>query len=80
MIHSTDGKCDLDFQFDLFMQDENKKKKEGWINLYKRFNSVPSNECKVYSSDIIHKTKEDAFEVGSKFLDYLTTVKIEWEE
>ena len=48
-------------------------KKEGWVNLYR-------NEDVVFLSEKIYKSKEDAKEVAIKKTDYITTIKIEWEE
>lgn len=56
---------------DLFFVPE---KKEGWINIYE-FNSVTVPGTKVYD------TEENAkFEIGNKFENYISTIKIEWEE
>ena len=46
-------------------------KKEGWVNVYK-------NEDVVFLSEKIYKSEEDAKEYKSP--DYITTIKIEWEE
>lgn len=47
------------------------KKKEGWLNIYKDFED---RICCIY------KTKEEALEKKETEDDYITTVKIEWEE
>lgn len=49
-------------------------KHEGWINIYADINdnSHPGNH--------IFKSKEEAEEDGKKGSDYVTTIKIEWEE
>lgn len=54
---------------DLMMTSE---KKEGWVNLYKKID--------VYSSNTIYATKNEAYGVGRVSQNYLTTIKIEWEE
>ena len=51
---------------DLFLK---KKKKEGWINIYK-----PFCDFKIY------KTKEEAEKIAKGYPDYTKTIKIEWEE
>lgn len=58
-----------DDDFDLMMLPE---KKQGWINLYK-------NDRGVYTAQTIAETKDAAYN-GRSDKDYLTTVKIEWEE
>lgn len=47
------------------------KKKEGWVNIYKDFED---RICCIY------KTKEEALEKKETEDDYITTIKIEWEE
>lgn len=48
-------------------------KHEGWINLY--------NECGWTNTGInIHPTKEDAIIGRDEKMEYITTIKIEWEE
>lgn len=54
--------------YDLMMLPE---KKEGWVNIYKDFED---RICCIY------KTKEEALEKKETEDDYITTVKIEWEE
>lgn len=56
--------------YDLMMASE---KKEGWINLYKRNNEV-------YPSITLFATKDEAYTIGRVCQNYLTTIKIEWEE
>lgn len=56
-------------QEDLFFALE---KKEGWINLYK------NNECK--RGGLVYSTEQEAKEVVDGNGDYITTIKIEWEE
>lgn len=46
-------------------------KKEGWINIYQ------DNELKCNS---IFDTKEKAEEIGKSLDNYITTIKIEWEQ
>ena len=53
---------------DLFFATE---KHEGWINIYKY-------GSKYITSEIIYTKKEDA--IMGKNKNYLTTIKIEWEE
>lgn len=47
------------------------RKKEGWLNIYKDFEDTV---CCVYP------TEKEALEDGETEKDYITTVKIEWEE
>ena len=54
--------------YDLMMLPE---KKEGWVNIYKDFED---RICCIY------KTKEEALEKKETEKDYITTIKIEWEE
>ena len=56
---------------DLFFAPE---KKEGWINLYE-FNSVIVPGTKIYDTE--EKAK---FEIGNKSENYISTIKIGWEE
>ena len=46
-------------------------KKEGWVNIYQ------DNELKWNS---IFDTKEEAEEIGKSLDNYITTIKIEWEQ
>lgn len=57
--------------YDLFFAPE---KKEGWVNVYKgnRFNRV--------LGAVIFSNEEDAKNAVGNKEDYITTVKIEWEE
>lgn len=59
---------DMPYKDDLMMLPE---KKEGWINIYKDFEDTV---CCAYL------TKEDALKNRSIEDDYITTIKIEWEE
>lgn len=47
------------------------RKKEGWLNIYKDFEDTV---CCVYP------TEKEALEDGETEKDYITTIKIEWEE
>lgn len=55
---------------DLFFATE---KHEGWVNVF-------NNLCIGCVGSRIFKSKEDAENVGKICSDYITTVKIEWEE
>lgn len=74
--HKIDGKyggsCSIS-KLDLFMQDENKKKKEGWTNIYKYMDS--NKIC----SSFVYPTYSDAY-TNRNASGYITTAKIEWEE
>ena len=54
--------------YDLFFAPE---KHEGWMNLYKGVKNY-------YPGKIIYPTEEEALK--GKGLDYITTIKIEWED
>ena len=57
---------------DLFFVTE---KHEGWVNIFKCINGEN------YVGDArIFKLKEDAEKIGKNRNDYITTIKIEWEE
>lgn len=63
----------LNEKFDLFFADEDKCKHEGWMNLYKKdFGLVQGGE--VYNSE------EAAKKIAAGDEDYITTIKVEWEE
>ena len=47
-------------------------KKEGWINIFRY-------KTDLYTGDVF-KTKENAEKLGKLSKDYITTIKIEWEE
>ena len=69
---SKDGECWIgdETKYDLFFAPE---KKEGWANIY-------LCEGEYSLDDVIYSSRIDAEESGKKFDDYLTTIKIEWEE
>lgn len=52
------------------------QKKEGWVNVYKSYNVGKKTPC-IAS---IYPTKEEAKKSSVVGLDYVDTVKIEWEE
>lgn len=62
----------VESRLDLFMADE---KKEGWINLYHKM----TNKNERWSGNI-YSSKEDAISKGGTSSNYITTIKIEWEE
>lgn len=64
------SKCPC-FEYDLFFVPE---KKEGWINLY-RINSITSIEPRVYSTE-----EEAKSMVACNSANYISTIKIKWEE
>ena len=59
-----------DSHLDLFFAAE---KHQRWINIYK-------GEGGYYTGAILHSTKGEAEDVGKQYTDYITTIKIEWEE
>ena len=64
---------DTPYKDDLMMLPE---KKEGWVNVYKSYNVGKKTPC-IAS---IYPTKEEAKKSSVVGLDYVDTVKIEWEE
>lgn len=70
--YSSDGtSAPLLSEFDLFFGLE---KKEGWINIYK-YNS------EITPGSLVYNTKEEAEAArGSGLVDYISTIKIQWEE
>ena len=60
---------------DLFFDIE---KHERWINIY--WDSDSEDENDVFTGASIFKSKEEAEKVGIDNDNYVTTVKIEWEE
>ena len=68
---TKDGKFSFwqDTQDDLFFVTE---KHEGWVNIYEY------GRGKYITSEIVYTNKEDA--IMGKNKNYLTTIKIEWEE
>lgn len=71
--YTKDGKCNVGTERDLMMLPE---KKEGWVNVYKSYNVGKKTPC-IAS---IYPTKEEAKKSSVVGLDYVDTVKIEWEE
>lgn len=73
--YTKDGKYneDRDDNLDLFFAPE---KKEGWINIYKyNLSSLITPGSQVYN------TKEEAESaIGGGLVDYISTIKIQWEE
>ena len=63
--------CEVDTSFDLFFAPE---KHEGWINVYRNSDSSRTYAAAVYDS------KEDAEKRKIIGENYVTTIKIEWEE
>ena len=61
---------DIDSCMDLFFAPE---KHEGWINLYK----INSN---ISPGPLTYNTKEEAESATGNRPDYISTIKIEWEE
>ena len=55
---------------DLFFASE---KREGWVNIYK-YNS------KITTGSLVYNTKEEAESAKGNRSDYISTVKVEWEE
>ena len=73
--YHNDGKC---FHYetsnsDLMMLPE---KKEGWVNVYHCLNGISEYAC----DDIVFDTKECATQYAENENNYITTIKINWEE
>ena len=71
LVFTEKGRIGVDFcddPMDLFFDSE---KHEGWVNIYKYGSKYITNE-------IIYTKKKDA--IMGKNKNYLTTIKIEWEE
>lgn len=49
------------------------EKKEGWVNIY-------GEEKERYCSNVIYSSKEEALNISKQLKEYITTIKIEWEE
>ena len=69
LVESFDG---ADYNPDLFFAPE---KHEGWINIFK----IPMILL-FLGENCIYSSKEDAEREGMKCDDYVSTVKVEWEE
>lgn len=48
-------------------------KKEGWMNLYKR-------DFGLVQGDLVRNSEEAAKKIAAGDEDYITTIKVEWEE
>lgn len=68
----SDGKYfrDKGDEFDLFFAPE---KHEGWMNLYKK-------KFGLVIGDLVHNSEEAAKKIAAGDEDYITTIKVEWEE
>lgn len=71
----SNGQVDFDKQNDddLMMLPE---KKEGWVNVYHWLNGISEYAC----DDIVFDTKECATQYAENENNYITTIKINWEE
>ena len=69
---TKEGKCHTSnkYKYDLFFAPE---KKEGWVNIY-NYNS------KIATGSLVYNTKEEAESAKGNMFDYISTIKIEWEE
>lgn len=68
----SDGKyfIDKDDEFDLFFAPV---KHEGWMNLYKKNSGL-------VIGDLVYNSEEEAKKIAAGDEDYITTIKVEWEE
>ena len=64
--------CIKETDYDLFFAPE---KHEGWINIYVDINDNSNS----YPGNHIFKSKEEALEAANNY-NYVSTIKIEWEE
>ena len=68
--YTADGICfPINEQSDLFFAGE---KHEGWINVYR------DESCSHYAGDIFN-SKDEALAIAEGY-NYVSTIKIEWEE
>lgn len=67
-----DGKyfIDKDDEVDLFFAPT---KHEGWMNLYKKNSGL-------VIGDLVYNSEEEAKKIAAGDEDYITTIKVEWEE
>ena len=63
--------ANFDSDYDLFMKAE---KKEGLINIYRGYNENSR------SAGIVFYTESEALAHGKNSINYVTTIKVEWEE
>ena len=57
------------------------KKKEGWVNVYKRTNEhICENECIIYTGLTVYKSEDEAKRNINQNAMYFNTIKINWEE
>lgn len=71
--YKIDGKWSVDgleSSFDLFFAPT---KHEGWMNLYKKNSGL-------VIGDLVYNSDEEAKKIAAGNEDYITTIKIEWEE
>ena len=74
IIFTKDGKYlpSIPHKNDLFFAPE---KNEGWMNIYRDSDGNRYvMDCPIFTS------KEEAEKKGKRYIDYMTTVKVEWEE
>lgn len=73
---TKEGKCHTSnkYKYDLFFASE---KREGWINIFK---GAFINAKAFLGQSYIYSSEEIAKSEGRKCNNYLTTIKIEWEE
>lgn len=73
MSFTEKGRLGVDFcdsLIDLFFDT---KKHEGWMNLYKR-------DFGLVQGDLVRDSEEAAKKIAAGDEDYITTIKVEWEE
>ena len=68
----SDGKFfrDEDEELDLFFAPE---KHEGWMNLHKKYFGL-------VIGSLVYNSEEEAKKIAAGDEDYITTIKVEWEE
>ena len=76
LYYTKDGKCTANesSDMDLFFAPE---KHEGWINLFK---GTFANANAYLGESRIYSSKEIAEREGRSYSNYLSTIKIEWED
>ena len=73
MSFTEKGRLGVDFCDSLIDLFSDTKKHEGWMNLYKR-------DFGLVQGDLVRDSEEAAKKIAAGDEDYITTIKVEWEE
>ena len=73
VVYREDGKASATFdsEYDLFMKAE---KRVGWVNVYRGHNENSRTAGAVFNTEL------EALQAGNDQFNYITTIKVEWEE